>query len=365
MLRTVILDASAYRALVRDLDLVAARQLARALADAERAHDLRAVASPFALWSLLADAAIIVTERTGRRGPSEVDHARAGRARLAVACCVAHTLKDRGTAGRHPFVLGEDPDTRLCHAVGFAPPPGLAAWNEYLASLAAELGAEPTAEQTQKLATPLRHVAERAAQTGEDFADEMQDAVLAAYDAASSQFGWTDATPDDVRRRALLDPLGTLPNDSAGAARGGADDEDDDRAAVSLDDALMAAVLARDPLLRAVASGRASRAKRFVTATRADEPLPEASVVEAARVVPRFPSGASVARELLRRVIAGDVEVAGRAARRWLWDLNTVFPCDAATAERGVTGSGALTAALGADARAIEPLAGHRASLGI
>lgn len=319
----IILDASAYRTLARDLDAAAARARGRLLAERDAARGHRAVASPFALWSLLDDVALTVA--AARRGPSEAEHARAGRARAALALLAEHCARRKGEEGAHPFVLGEDGDTRLFRAVGIKPPPGLAAWNEYLASVATDVALEPTAERAQRLSTPLSHVAERAKSTAEDWADEMQDAVLATYDYAEEAWGWTADTSDDVRQRALtgpvVDPLGgELAPD------------------MQIGEALMLDLLRRDPLLRALAEQRAARVHRLARATPSDDVV-EPTLDEAARVAERFPRGLTIARALLRRVLAGDLEMAGRAARRWLWNLHTM---SALEDERGVTGSDTL-----------------------
>src|SRR5919107_1543876 len=101
----VVFDAAAYRALARDVEAPATRELAGA------AH-----------------------------------------ARVAAAAAAGHPAKDRGARGGQPFALADDPESRLCAALGLQPPPGLAAWNEYLASVAAELAAEPTPARAQRLA---------------------------------------------------------------------------------------------------------------------------------------------------------------------------------------------------------------------
>jgi hypothetical protein len=53
--------------------------------------------------------------------------------------------------------------------------------------------------------------------------------------------------------------------------------------------------------------------------------------------------------------------MAGRAARRWLWDLHTAFGLEE---EMGVTGSTVIGDALGPAVRGIETLDRHRAALG-
>src|SRR5690348_16516683 len=96
-----VFDAAAYRALTRSLDSAAARDAARALVEGEDRRGLRGAASPFALWSLLADvAASVAPPARGERAPSEQAreraHERAGRARVALAACAIHAAKDRG-----------------------------------------------------------------------------------------------------------------------------------------------------------------------------------------------------------------------------------------------------------------------------
>jgi hypothetical protein len=351
----VVFDAGAYRALVRGLDAPAARDAARALRDAEQAAGLRAVASPFALWPLLADVAAVAAPAEGkeRAARSEQLQERATRARAALAAVAAHCEKDPGVPGAHPFALLEDPESRLCVAVGLKPPPGLAAWNEYLASLATDLAAEPTPERARRLASPLGHVGERARTAAEDYADEMQDAVLAAYDAASDRWAWSDETSDDVRQRALAEPLAL--DDAVTPAEAG------------VGESLIVDLLRRDPLLRAVAARRAVRAHRLASGAAesgADLEV-EPTLDEAAHVAERFPAGVALARELLRRVIAGELEMGGRASRRWLWDLHVALGL---RDERGVTGGpllAPLVAAPDVSVPGLEALDAYRARLGV
>ena len=350
----VVFDAGAYRALVRGLDVPAARDAARALRDAEQAAGRRAVASPFALWPLLADVAAVAAPGEGqeRAARSEQTQERAARARAALAAVAAHCEKDPGAPGAHPFALLEDPESRLCVAVGLTPPPGLVAWNEYLASLATDLAAEPTPERARRLASPLGHVGERARTAAEDYADEMQDAVLAAYDAASDRWAWSDETSDDVRQRALAAPLDAVADTPADAGFG---------------ESLMLDLLRRDPLLRAVAGRRAVRAHRLASGAAesgADLEV-EPTLDEAAHVAERFPAGVALARELLRRVIAGELEMGGRTARRWLWDLHVALGL---RDERGVTGGpllAPLVAEPGVSVPGLESLEAYRTRLGV
>src|SRR5437868_14442677 len=108
---SIVFDAAAYRALTRDTDVAAARDVARTLADAERSRDARAVASPFALWSLLADVAAALA-KPAKGAPSEQAHARAARARVALAACAVHCAKEPGPPGAPPFVPIGEPESR-------------------------------------------------------------------------------------------------------------------------------------------------------------------------------------------------------------------------------------------------------------
>jgi hypothetical protein len=202
---------------------------------------------------------------------------------------------------------------------------------------------------------PLGHVAERARATIEDYADEMQDALLATYETASSAFGWDEGVSDEERQRMLSRPV-TL-DASLDAVRDAEAEEG------TIGEPLMIELLRRDPLLRAVATRRAARAHRLATGvpTESVDAASEPTLGETALVAERFTAGTALARELLRRIIAGDVEMAGRAARRWLWDLHTAFGLEQ---ETGVTGSTVIGDALGPAVRGIETLDRHRAALG-
>jgi len=354
--RTVIFDASAYRALARDgdamRDAAAMRALGRALADVARPAG--AAVSPFTLWALLADVAVGVpaSDGRGRRAPTEADHARAARSRLALAACAVHCAAPRLTTGAHGFALALDPDSAVCNAIGHEAPTAVTAWAEYLASLASEVAAEPTAERAQRLAGPLAHVAERARSAIADFGDEIQDAVLGAYDAASTGWGWDADTPGEDRQQALAAPLGIV--------------ADDDDAGVPGEPLIMA-VLRRDPLLRAVADGRVARAHAVIArATGAAQDVQAQAPptpAEAARVAELFPAGVALGRELLRRVIAGDLEVAGRSARRWLWDLQIAHGLTADA--HGITGNAELGDAIRSGVQGLEALPAYRARVGV
>src|SRR5690349_2007219 len=155
----IVFDASAYRALAATGDPAAAGAVAQHLAAAEHARGVQAAASPFVLWELLAAS----TPRPPRpdAAPSPGPD-RDAVARGALVACLAHCARAEGTPAAEPaegaparaFVLAPDPDSALCLAVTGAVPPDLTAWSEYLASLAAEVAAEPTAERVTRLAGP-------------------------------------------------------------------------------------------------------------------------------------------------------------------------------------------------------------------
>ena len=84
---------------------------------------------------------------------------------------------------------------------------------------------------------------------------------------------------------------------------------------------------------------------------------------EAARVAEVFPTGLALGRELLRRVIAGDLEVAERAAQRWLWDLQIAYGLTGEA--RGVTGNAELGDALTMGVHGLDALPAYRARLGV
>jgi hypothetical protein len=357
----IVFDASAYRALAAT-GVPAAGAVARHLADAERARGVQAGASPFVLWELLATS----VPRPGA-APSPGPE-RDAVARAALVACLAHCARPEGAppedartaetaaAVARAFVLVPDPDSALCLAVTGAVPPDLTAWGEYLASLATEVAAEPTAERVARLAGPLRHVRERARQAAEDFADEVQDAIAAAYEAAAP--GWDPSSSSADRQRSLTGASHAAEGgDVEGSGEGGG---------------LLDAVLAHDPLLRAVAVGRARRARRLAAGRGAhaellDDAVSPELLADAERVVERFPAGVGLLRELLRRVIAGELDLATRAGRRWFWDAQVAF---AAGTEGGevVSGNATVLAAAAADpsgaGRAARPVEEHVRRLG-
>jgi hypothetical protein len=368
----VVFDASAYRSLAAAGDPEAARAIARHLLDAERARGVHAAASPLVLWELLATAAPRPAGDDAPRGEPTRRAAPDAVARAALVACVAHCALDPaldaapaeaaappagGTAPRRTFALAGDPDTALAQAVTGAAPPDLAAWPEYLASLAAELAEEPTAARAARLAGPLRHVRDRARQLAEDFADEVQDAVAAAYDAAAP--AWDDAASSGERQRALIADADGLPGDDPAP--------DPDAAGPIAAGTLLDAVLARDPLVRAVAVGRARRARRLAEgrsahATEFDDTVDDALLADAARVVEQFPLGVALLRELLRRVIAGELDLATRTGRRWFWDAQVAF----AAAGPVVSGNATVLEGAGASGgpRGVVTVAEHVQRLG-
>ncbi len=319
---TVAWDAAAYRVLARaaEGDVAAVREAARAAAARERAEGLQPAASPFALWPLLADALAPQDDEAApkkRRSTAAALRADAARAadatsgparraalaRLAIAACVAHCApetpapvvridEDDAPAPAPLPVSVDDPETLLVRVVGGKVVPGLAAWNGYLLSVAAELGADPTEARAQRLAGPLEHVRERAQFSEGEFGDELQDAIVAAYDAAAGE--WDDATSVTERQGRV-----------AGGAEG---------------------------LARAVLAGRAARASYLggIDAARAASHLAESSA-----------TGVALWREVVGEVVRGEIELEGAAWRRTLWALQVAFavgqvPCVLVTADRVV-----------------------------
>ena len=354
---TVVFDASAYRALAATGDPSAASAVARHLAAAERARGVRAGASPFVLWELLAAS---VPRPPRPDAPPPTGPTRDAVARAALVACVSHCARDEGApvadavpeasaegAPARGFALAVDPDSALTLAVTGTLPAELTAWSEYLASLAAEVAADPTADRAARLAIPLRHVRDRARQAGEDFADEVQDAVAAAYEAAAP--GWDPLATSADRQRTLASGAATLHPD--------ADDDDDVLGAAGLLDE----VLAHDPLLRAVAVGRARRARRIAAGRSAhaellDDAVTPELLADAGTVVERFPAGMGLLRELLRRVIAGELDLATRGGRRWFWDAQVAF---AAGPAGGVVSASPLVVAARASADQVRTVEEH------
>jgi hypothetical protein len=219
---TVAWDASAYRALARtaDGDVEAVRTAARDAADAERAAGRTPVASPYALWPLLAealepepdeDAPKSVRKRAAMSPEAASAPARrAALARMALVACVTHCTPsalpgavaavidwdDEVAANAKAIVpqplMLEDPESALVVVAGGKIPKDHATFNLYLASTAADLAADPTAARAKRLAGPLDHIRERATLIEGDFADEMQDAIVAAYEAAGRRLGRLD-----------------------------------------------------------------------------------------------------------------------------------------------------------------------------
>lgn len=304
---TVTLDASAYRAIATAAggDAALARAAGVALAERHREDGRRPLASPIVLWELLAVAAPPDPEdeddtpvRRRARAERPVVDAAAAVARLAVAACIAHCAADPSTlpavdlddpdapepTPTQRLVIGDEPGTVLGEAVAGRAPKESAAWREYLASLALELGADPTVARAQRLAGPLAHVRDRATQAAADFADEIQDAIVAAYDAASS--AWDDATSVGERQDAVT--------------------------------------RSTEALQRVVAERRAERAWELVGAKAGDD-----VAGSAARIAAAFPAGVALWAAVLRRIVAGDVPLESRAWRSTLWGLQAAFVADA------------------------------------
>jgi hypothetical protein len=272
----VVWDPAAYRRLAAaagDVPSAARAQAIAAAADAARAG-VAPAASPFTLWALLADLA----PRAGDAG---------GRAQAALAACVAHTSD--GTSLR----LAPDPETQLAQAALGRVPPQHAAWNAYLASLAADAAGALLAAPggARRLAVPLAHVVDRAAQQTADAEDELQDAVVAAYEAGAR--GW--------------DP-------GAGVA--------ERQTQVAADEASLAA---------AVAAGRATRAAALV-ATAKDRDAsgavltdPAVLTLAARRVRSAFAPGVRVWAEVVRGIISERVTPGGRGWRGAVWGAQVAF----------------------------------------
>jgi hypothetical protein len=287
----VVWDAAAYRRLAAGAADDPAQARAGALAAA--ADDARAgltpAASPLTLWALLADLA-----------PRAAD--RGGRAQAALAACVSHA-----SAATDALVVAPDPETQLAEAALGRTPPQHVAWGAYLASLAVDAAGALLAAPggARRLAGPLAHVVERAAQQTADAEDEVQDAVVAAYDAGAR--GWDDA------------------------------------AGVAERQAQVAA--STEALAAAVSAGRAARAAALVAGpaerdeTGAPVTDPAVLAVAAGRVRRAFAPGVRLWAELVRGVIAGDVTPGGRGWRGAVWGAQVAF----AVAGDGA-GDGAVTA---------------------
>jgi hypothetical protein len=170
----------------------------------------------------------------------------------------------------------DDPETLLVRLIGGKVVPGLVAWNGYLLSVAAELGADPTKARAQRLAGPLEHVRERAQFSEGEFGDELQDAIVAAYDAAAGD--WDEEASVAERQRRV-----------ASGAEG---------------------------LARAVLAGRAARAGALgnIDAARAASRIAESSA-----------TGLALWREVVGEVVRGEIELEGSAWRRTLWALQIAF----------------------------------------
>jgi hypothetical protein len=233
---------------------------------------------------------------------------------------VAHTL-DRTApapaaapaAGAEPALrLAPDPETVLTEAAIGRTPPQHAAWNAYLASLAVDAAAAllATPGGARRLAGPLTHVQERAAQQLADLEDELQDAVLSAYDAGAGS--WDDSADVDERQAAVA---------------GGT-----------------------EALLRAVAAGRAARAAALATRGGGQQLQddrdsgsnlfdPTVLTVAATRVRAAFAPGVRLWAAVVREVVAGRVYPGARGWRGAVWGAQVAFTAGAAPVARVVSGS--------------------------
>jgi hypothetical protein len=183
-------------------------------------------------------------------------------------------------------LLAPDPDLVLVHGLAGRLTAGAGAWGAYLASLATEVVVEgPVA----RLAGPLTHVAERARQLEGDVADEIQDAVVAGYDAVGGSEGeaWDDTLDVAARQAAVA------------------------AAAAALDDA--------------IAEGRAERVWHLLGGAAAADDVGGAP----GTVRELFAPGLTVWREVVRTVIGGEVELTGRRWRETLWGLQLAFTLEA------------------------------------
>jgi hypothetical protein len=312
----VVWDAAAYRRLAAAAgdDVSAARARALDAGAAASAAGLAAAASPVTLWALLADLA-----------PRAADAG--GRAQAALAACVAHTLAASGEppppgaaptgttapdAAAPSLRLAPDPETVLAEAALGRTPPQHVAWNAYLASLAVDAAAALSATPggAGRLAGPLAHVLERATQQQADLEDEIQDAVLAAYDASSGS--WNDAAGVDERQATV-----------AGAV---------------------------DALERAVVAGRAVRAATVATAGSSQQQQderdrganlfdPAVLTLAAGRVRGAFAPGIRLWAALVAEVVAGRVVPASRGWRGALWGAQVAFIVGSGAVARVVSGS--------------------------
>jgi hypothetical protein len=300
----VVWDAAAYRRLAAASgdDVAAARAAALdAGADAARLG-LTPAASPFTLWALLADLAPAAGDAGGR------EHA-------ALCACVAHTLDQGADAAADgtlpPLRLAPDPETALAESALGRTPPQHAAWNAYLASLAvdaaAAIGGGPGG--ARRLGVPLAHVRDRAAQQQADVEDEIQDAVLAAYDAGAG--AWDEAAGVAERQAAVA--------------------------------------AATDALERAVATGRAARAAGLSTVGSQQQQDdrerganlfdPAVLTVAAGRVRAAFGPGVRLWAALVAEVVAGRVQPGTQGWRGALWATQVAFAAGAGPVARVATGS--------------------------
>jgi hypothetical protein len=224
--------------------------------------------------------------------PTALDQ-RIARARAALAACVAHCvdpdaparsphagLTDAAVAPHSPL-LAPDPELALAHAVAGRLPAAAVAWGAYLGSLGAEVAVEGA---VARLRGPLEHVRDRATQAGADAADEVQEVVVAAYDAAADDVGGWDEEAGVAERQERV-------------------------------------VAAGRAIEAAIVRGRAGRGWHLLGGPKAGE---DGAAAEA-RVAAAFGPGIALWREMVRLVVAGEVALGGKRWRETLWALQAAF----------------------------------------
>jgi hypothetical protein len=297
----IVWDAAAYRRLAAAAgdDLAAARTRALDAKASAAGAGLAPAASPFTLWALLTDLA-----------PHADDPG--GRAHAALAACVAHTTDEAAGGSALPSLrLAPDPETVLAEAALGRTPPQHAAWNAYLASLAVDAAAAllATPGGARRLGGPLAHVQERAAQQLADLEDEIQDAVLAAYDAGAD--AWDDSAGVDERQAAVAGGTTALEH-SVAAGR-----------------AARAAALATN-------GGQQLQDDRDRGANLFD---PTVLTVAASRVRSAFAPGVRLWAAIVGEVVAGRVQPGARGWRGALWGAQVAFTAGTTPVAGVVSGS--------------------------
>ena len=226
---------------------------------------------------------------------------RARLARGALAAWGAHVLGGAGVSPAAPAAEGSSaddaaasaqlsatiaelpvrdaPESVLARVVGGRTPQGHPAWNAYLVSLAHEIALDPSPERVRRLSGPLEHVRDRARFAEGEFADEFQDAIVAAYDSAAA--GWTEETGVAERQAAVAAQRAEL-----------------ERAVVDCRVARGWGVLGKTPLVGDAAERRVREG---------------------------FGAGVALWAAVLRGVVGGGVELEGSGWRRTLWTLELAF----------------------------------------